>query len=813
MLLVLAPFLVAVPAAAQPGGLPRGIVSMTFDDGLASTYTNGLPILDSFGIKTTQYIITGFVDNDPNYVTTTDLQDYVNKGMELGSHTVDHLYLTTLTPAQVDYQLSASQAWIQQRFGPCPDFSIPFDDYNDSVIQAIKTYYLSARSSDPGFNTKFNLYYYDILVQTVYNTTTAAQVQQWVQTAIDDHSWLVLEYHGVDNSGSEYTTTPANLTAECQFIQQSGIASETVRQAITEIAPYLDQYSVTASVQGGNGTVSPLSQSVWYADSASVNMLADPGYKVSAIVDNGTGQPVANPYVLSNVAANHSIVVAFSPATPVVTSLSKDRGPPGSTIVVSGENFLASQGSSTVAFGGVPVASYLSWSNTSIEVAVPAGAISGPVTVTTDGGRSNADKTFSIAQPTWYLAEGSTRWGFSTYVTIENPNSSVAHAAVTYMTPDGTVSGGTLPLPAMSQTTVNPVVTLGAQDFSTRIHCEEGLNIAVDRTMIWSSPSGQPGDAHSSVGVAAPSTTCYLAEGSSNWGFECWLLIQNPNPGAATCSVTYMYAGGGSATVKKVVPGGSRSSYSMADDVGQKDASIRVESSVPVICERSMYRYGRTTATNSIGAETPANRFLLSEGTTGYGFTTYVLVQNPSSSSNTVTVTYLTPRGPVTQTPFMMSPMSRKTIDVNSALPVTDFSTDVSGTQPIVAERAMYWNGPDGQAGHDSIGTASAHMQWSLPDGQDSAGRETYTLVANPNTSPVNVQVKYLPAGGGGIKQETVTLAARTRRTFNMADSGLIGRASVHVVSLSPGKPIVVERSIYWNSRGAGTCTIGCPTD
>ena len=91
----------------------------------------------------------------------------------------------------------------------------------------------------PGFNTRSSLYYYDVLVQVIYNTTTTAQVQQWVQTAIDDHSWLVLEYHGVDNSGSQYSSTPADLTTECQFIHQSGIACKTMEKAVREIAPYL----------------------------------------------------------------------------------------------------------------------------------------------------------------------------------------------------------------------------------------------------------------------------------------------------------------------------------------------------------------------------------------------------------------------------------------------------------------------------------------------------------------------------------------------------------------------------------------------
>jgi hypothetical protein len=42
-----------------------------------------------------------------------------------------------------------------------------------------------------------------------------------------------------------------------------------------------------------------------------------------------------------------------------------------------------------------------------------------------------------------------------------------------------------------------------------------------------------------------------------------------------------------------------------------------------------------------------------------------------------------------------------------------------------------------------------------------------------------------------------------------MASSGVAGRAAVMVRSLTPNNKIMVERAMYWNSRGAGTDTIG----
>ncbi len=41
------------------------------------------------------------------------------------------------------------------------------------------------------------------------------------------------------------------------------------------------------------------------------------------------------------------------------------------------------------------------------------------------------------------------------------------------------------------------------------------------------------------------------------------------------------------------------------------------------------------------------------------------------------------------------------------------------------------------------------------------------------------------------------------------AHSGINGRASIMVTSKTSGQKIMVERAMYWNSRGAGTDTIG----
>ncbi len=433
---------------------------------------------------------------------------------------------------------------------------------------------------------------------------------------------------------------------------------------------------------------------------------------------------------------------------------------------------------------------------------------------------------FSDKYSTWYLAEGSSAWGFGAAISIQNPNDEDLNANVTYMLADGTTKELAVGLPKMSQAVVSPVETVGEADFSTKVECVQGETIAVDRTMAWHSGEGQTAGAHNSIGVTAPSTTWYLPEGSSNWGFETWLLIQNPGDVEASCDVTYMIEGVGPKTVNHVVPAHSRATYNLVDEIGNADASIKVDSNVGVIPERAMYTYwpaagagdaGRREGHESIGALEPAKDFYLAEGTTAWGFTTYVLIQNPNATPANVTLTYMTNEGPVADEPFTMPANSRKTVRVNDAHPNKDLSTRVSANKPIVAERSMFWSLPGvaGQATHDSIGTSAAHMTWFLPDGgitPDDGGSETFTLVQNPNAVDVEVQVSYLNMGGQENVVFTDTVPANSRKTYNMADrypAGASAWASILVESRTEGEKIIVERSMYNNGRWGGTDTIG----
>jgi len=571
-------------------------------------------------------------------------------------------------------------------------------------------------------------------------------------------------------------------------------------------------HTITASA-GANGTVSPSGAvTVNEAADQAFTITPDLRYRIKKITVDGSEVPSpASPYTFNNVTEDHTITAEFEMITHSITVTQAAHGnitPAGTAGVVS-ENDGADQAFTIKSDPNYHVA----------DVLVDGSSVGSVTSYTLHNITANHAVTASFASDssTWYLAEGSTAWGFDCYLSIENPNTDAVHATITYMTSTGNVSGGTVTLPAMSQATVNPAEKLGSTDFSTKVTCAENKAICCDRTMSWTGEGAASPEGHSSVGVTSPARAWYLPEGSSAWGFECWLLIQNPNGSTANCSVTYMIEGQGPQTVNHDVPANSRATFDMSKDIGAKDASIKVTANVPVIPERAMYRNNKREGHDSVGTTTPAADYYLAEGSTAWGFTTYLLIQNPASGATDVTVTYMTPSGKKSQPSFSLPGNSRKTIKVNdvAGMANTDFSTSVHGSAPIIAERAMYWGAdtPLGEACHDSIGMDSAHITFYLPDGETTNGRETWTLVQNPNAKAVTVQVNYLSPTGQGNASFTDTIGANSRKSYSMADKVPAGRSSIMVTSKTAGCPIMVERSMYWNSRGAGTDTIGAYSD
>jgi hypothetical protein len=246
------------------------------------------------------------------------------------------------------------------------------------------------------------------------------------------------------------------------------------------------------------------------------------------------------------------------------------------------------------------------------------------------------------------------------------------------------------------------------------------------------------------------------------------------------------------------LPARTRRTFDVADTVpGKFDVSTRVKASKPVVVERSMYGSGRTWGTDSIGAAAPSGLWYLAEGSTGPGFETWILVQNPNGLPAEVTLTYMTPAGAVAQKVDTVPANSRKSFDVGRVVPGTwEVSTKVEANRPVVAERAMY--GSNRVWAHDSIGASAPATNWYLAEGSTGVGFETWILVQNPGGEAAEVSVDYLTTAGE-VKGPAVMIPARSRMNFNAGET-VPGTWDVST-RVESDKPVIAERAMYGNPK------------
>jgi peptidoglycan/xylan/chitin deacetylase (PgdA/CDA1 family) len=228
-----------------PTGFSRPIVTLTFDDGYQTEYTNALPLLKQYGFTSTQFIITDEIGKT-GFMTAAELKAFTADGDEMASHTVTHDDLTQETTSALNNEMTQSQATLKTDTGVAPtDFAYPYGLYNANVVTAAKTVYKAARGVESGLNSKDNYDQYDLKVENVYTVTPTADITDWVAQAKATNTWLILVYHGVDTNvndpvdGDIYDVPPAQLSAQLGSIKASGVTVETMSQAIAEVTPQL----------------------------------------------------------------------------------------------------------------------------------------------------------------------------------------------------------------------------------------------------------------------------------------------------------------------------------------------------------------------------------------------------------------------------------------------------------------------------------------------------------------------------------------------------------------------------------------------
>lgn len=134
--------------------LPEKPIVLTFDDGYKDNYCNMLPILEEFAMKATVYVVTNDIGKD-DYLSYDELKEMQSRGVELGSHTANHLPLTSLSREKQIEEIKLSKLMLEWNgLDTIYTFSYPNGAYDENLPQILKeNEYLTAVTGEAGVNT------------------------------------------------------------------------------------------------------------------------------------------------------------------------------------------------------------------------------------------------------------------------------------------------------------------------------------------------------------------------------------------------------------------------------------------------------------------------------------------------------------------------------------------------------------------------------------------------------------------------------------------------------------------------------------
>jgi peptidoglycan/xylan/chitin deacetylase (PgdA/CDA1 family) len=200
-------------------GFRSGAVSFTFDDNTPNQISVVLPMFDQVGFKMTFYPVINW---GPNW---TALQAAALNGHEVGSHTVSHASLSSLSNDQQTTELKNSQEAINSHIQGQRCLTLAYPNGVLGNASLCGKYYVAARSVSGMVVPKTPSDFMNIssivcgsqgLVQRTADFTGKADA------AASSNGWVVFCIHAVDTESGYSPTSSAQLKGALEYLSQNG---------------------------------------------------------------------------------------------------------------------------------------------------------------------------------------------------------------------------------------------------------------------------------------------------------------------------------------------------------------------------------------------------------------------------------------------------------------------------------------------------------------------------------------------------------------------------------------------------------------
>lgn len=202
----------------------KGNIIIMMDDGWKTQYTVGYNYMNKKNMRGSIAIITDSV-NEREYLNIGDLHQLYSDGWDLLNHTCTHIDLAANTLQKQEDEIKNATKWLNQNgFTSGSNILIyPYGEYNNSTIIAMqKLNIISGRTTIDGFNSKYPINLYNIMVQNILSKTKPEEVYTWIDKAMYENLTLIILFHRLENvtSDSEMKYSKENFYQIIDYIDK-----------------------------------------------------------------------------------------------------------------------------------------------------------------------------------------------------------------------------------------------------------------------------------------------------------------------------------------------------------------------------------------------------------------------------------------------------------------------------------------------------------------------------------------------------------------------------------------------------------------
>ena len=220
--------------AGAVGSSPK--VVFTFDVSSRALYERTRPLMAKHDMSAVVYAETAQLNSGESWVMSwaqlQELQDV--HGWEVGSHTINHPYLTQVSNEQLERELKEPLDELVRHGLRVKSFATPYGAYDLRVLAAIAKYYESHRAAWGGPN--FWPYAYDdyrIRCYELVNTVSVDQARQWIDDAVEHGQTLVFLMHEiVSTDPTTYEYREEDLDAILAYVATRPLEVTTMTDAL-----------------------------------------------------------------------------------------------------------------------------------------------------------------------------------------------------------------------------------------------------------------------------------------------------------------------------------------------------------------------------------------------------------------------------------------------------------------------------------------------------------------------------------------------------------------------------------------------------